>query len=108
MPISGNSSNYDKQVDLNLDTNANSTTTPITTEGATLAGVYVVSNSGNHTNHIITLQVSPDGVNWFDTEHTITGAGNIHEELCISEELRCKVTTIEGSASTVDITIIIK
>jgi len=63
--------------------------------------------TGTGTTFVSTLQVF-DGVNWWDTDHIIHGEGNFHEDICVGEQLRVKITTSEGSTSTVDITIIIK
>ena len=108
MPITGNTTTADKQVDTGVNANTNSTTTPLTMYEAKLIGFYVIANTGTNSNHIATLQISPDGTNWFDTDHTITGIGNLHEVVCATEEVRVKITTLEGSSSTVDIIIIIK
>ncbi|MBL4820131.1 MAG: hypothetical protein JKY98_03935 [Gammaproteobacteria bacterium] len=99
---------YNKQVDTGLDSDASSVSTALVMEGAKLAAFFVVANTGTHATHVITMQVSPDGTNWFDTSHTITGVGNLHNIGCAAEQIRCKVTTLEGATSTVDITIIIK
>jgi len=108
MPITGATTTADKQVDTGVNANTNSTTTPLTMGEAKLTAFYIVANTGTNSTHVATLQISPDGINWFDTDHVITGIGNLHEIVCATEEVRVKITTLEGSSSTVDIIIIIK
>lgn len=108
MPITGTATTADKEVDNGIDANTNATTKPLTMYDAKLVAFYIVASTGTHTNHIATLQISPDGTNWFDTEHTITGTGNLHNISCATDELRVKITTTEDSTSTVDIIVIIK
>ena len=110
MPKSGTTTAADRQPSPDIDANATSTTTPITMGAAKKAAFYVTGVSGTHVTHKATLQVSPDesGSNWFDTEHVITGTGNIHNIDCAAERLQVEITTVEGGASIVDITIIIK
>jgi len=98
---------YTKQVDAGLDSNANSTTTPLELENAKFAGVFIKGSTGTHATHIATIQIY-DGVNWWDTSHTIIGEVQLHDELCIAEQIRVKITTVEGGASTIDVTVIIK
>lgn len=109
MSILGVPSTTDIQVDTGIDTNVlNTTTTSLRMDDAQNAGIYVTANTGAHANHVVTLQVSPDNSNWQDTTHTVTGVGNVHDISCIAAWVRAKVTTIEGGASTSDITILIK
>lgn len=108
MPITGTTTTADIQLDEGVNANSASTTEPLTMYDAKLLGFYVVAKSGAHTKHVAMLQISPDGVNWFDTTHTVTGVGNLHDVVCAAEEVRIKITTLEGATSTVDITIIIK
>lgn len=106
--ISGNTTTADIQLDESVDANVKSTTTPLLMGDAKNASFYVVANTGTNAAHIATMQVSPDGANWFDTDHTVEGIGNEHDMTCIAESVRVKITTIEGATSTVDITVIIK
>lgn len=109
MPISGTPNTVDTQVDTGVDTNVlNTTTTPLRMDGAKNASLYVVANTGAHANHVLTLQVSHDNSNWYDTTHTVTGVNNEHDIYCIAGWVRAKVTTAEGGASTSDVSIIIK
>ena len=105
-PIGRNSA---KQTDDAVDSNTNATTTSIPLDGAATVGFYVVAASGAHTTHITTLQISPDaGTTWIDSDSTITGIGALPNIPCISDLIRTKVTTAEGNASTVNITLVIK
>lgn len=108
MPISGQAAKNDLQLNTEVNADTSSTTTSIEMGDASLAALYVVANTGTHATHVTTLQVSPDGTNWFDTSHTITGVGNLHNISCAAYEIRAKVTTHEGATSTVDITVLIK
>ena len=107
---SGSNNAQDSQTDTGLDANNLATvSTALKMEGATIAGLYIIANTGANTTHVITLQVSPDGgTTWINTSHTITGVGELHSITCIADQVRTKVTTAEGGASTVDIIIIIK
>jgi hypothetical protein len=104
-PVGGNDSS---QTDAGVDANAASTTTALVMDNASIAGFYIVAATGAHTTHVATLQTSPDGTNWFDTAHTITGVGELHSVTCVADQIRVKITTAQGAASTVDITVIIK
>lgn len=109
MKIYGTGSSADTHPETAVNANSTaSVTTALKMKSASLAAFYVLAASGAHSNHIITLQVSPDGTNWQDTTHTVTGVGNLHDIGCAAHSIRCKVTTAEGGASTVDITVIVK
>jgi len=98
---------FKKQVNTGVNANASSTTTPIVTENAKYIGLFVKGSTGAHATHVVTCQIF-DGVNWWDSAHSVTGEGFLDNELCVCEQVRAKVTTSEGATSTVDITIIIK
>lgn len=89
-----------------IDANTGSVTASVSVGDGSLIGLYVSAASGAHSTHVVTLQISPDGTKWFDTTHTITGAGQIHNITCVADEVRASVTTSEGAASTIDIDII--
>jgi len=98
----------EKLEDSAVDMNAASTTTPIETSDRVYVGLFVANVSGTSATHVTTVQISADNVNWFDTSCTITGEGASEGMLLIGEWVRAKVTTVEGAASTADITIVIK
>lgn len=68
--------------------------------------LFVESVSGSHDKHVITLQASPDGKRWFDTEYSIQGSGFISCAVIVANEVRVCVTTGEGAESKVEIDII--
>jgi len=107
MPVGGGGGNeYDDVAETGVDANATSTTEPVEVGANSLMGMYVKAASGTHATHIVTLQISPDGTNWFDTTHTITGTGDLHDIRCVAVEARVIVSTVEGGASTIDINLI--
>jgi len=69
--------------------------------GNKAVGIYISAASGSHTTHVITLQISPDGITWHDSAHIVTGIG-YKEADTIAQYIRLKVTTAEGSPSTCD------
>jgi len=93
---------------LSLDTNLlnDFTDTVVVPEGATLSTFFVVGKTGSHSTHEVTLQISPNGTNWFDTSKTLVGLGPKSPFDCICINVRVKVTIAEGSASTCDIYIV--
>ena len=93
----------------NVDANTAATTDSISVSSHGIVGLYVAAVSGTHATHITTLQASPDdGVTWFDTSHTITGVGAVFNIICSATDVRAKITTLEGSASVVDVHIVTK
>lgn len=106
MGIYGGGSSYDQSSDLAIDANASTITSAIEIGDTSMIGVYVQSASGTHGTHVLTIQLSPDGNNWFDSTHTITGLGNLHEITCVALNARCKITTVEGATSTIDVFLI--
>lgn len=91
-----------------FDMNALGNATALKAKGATIASLIVKHVSGTHVTHIITIQVSRDGTDWVNTNHSITGLGVLDAVLCLGNEYRARVTTVEGSASTADVTLIIR
>ena len=65
-------------------------------------GIYVIAATGAHSNHIITIQISPNDSDWFDSADTVTGLG-YKEVDTIAQYIRVKVTTVESATSTCDI-----
>ncbi len=63
------------------------------------------ANTGGNTTHIVTLQCSLDDTNWNNTAATVTGVGLQDNTQVSARYVRLKVTTAEGSASTVDVII---
>ena len=66
--------------------------------------VYVVGTTGSHLSHKINMEISPNNIDWFTTNVTITGED--YQELTDTlnyKYIRFKVAAVEGAASTVDI-----
>lgn len=86
--------------------NANSTSTvssSITGIGKKYASFYVSDAGGAHNTHVLTVQVSPDGTQWFNTSTTLTGVGLIPPVLICCHSVRLKITTAQGASSTINI-----
>ena len=94
--------------DTGIDSNALTAGTAMSTHDATYVSMDVKGISGAHSNHIVTLQMSFNNVDWVNTANTITGEGSKTNILCIAPYVRGKVTTVESVASTVDLTITIR
>lgn len=97
-----------RRLDSSIDANAFVVGAPLRMGRAKVVGFFVVGKSGTHDNHIFTLQITADDENWFDTEYTITGQGSLYNLTCVAKSIRATVTTLEGSDSTVDITVMVK
>ena len=91
---------------LGLDLNSTSTVSNIIELGSLRSvGVHVVSVSGTHTTHVLTLQLSPDGgANWVDTTTTVTGSGKyVSSNTCFATHARVKCSTAQGAAAVCDV-----
>jgi hypothetical protein len=95
-----------------LATNLDASTTDTETEGldisqCSLVAMSVAAVSGTHSNHIVTLQCAMVDVDakYVDTSTTITGEGVQDNVQITAKYVRGKVTTAEGGASVIDITI---
>ncbi|MBL4891458.1 MAG: hypothetical protein JKX91_06485 [Rhizobiaceae bacterium] len=108
MPQGGGGADTDFIAETGLDADATTTTSSVIVGDNSLIAIFITANTGTHATHVVTLQISPDGSNWFDTSHTITGVGQLHNITCVAIEARAKVTTNEGATSTIDIDIITK
>ena len=102
MPIGGGGTDTYSLSETGINANSTSSVTAAMTIGDTgHVGLFIAGSGGSHSTHVVTLQISPDGIKWFDTVHTITGTGNLHDEICTALEVRAQVTTAEGSSSTI-------
>ena len=108
MSIGGTRKTGNEYTDSALDANASSVTTALKTNSARYVSLFVLADTGAHTTHVITIQISGDGVNWEDTSNTVTGVGSKINVLCVAGFVRAKVTTPEGGASTVDVTVVLR
>jgi len=101
---------YSEQTTLGANANTTDTvTTGLDVRENTIVAWSVNEKTGDHSNHIFTLQCSTDNSNWTDTASTLTTAGDaykIEDNISIAARyVRAKCTTAEGNASTVDIII---
>ena len=86
---------------------AGTTSLPLTVaDGEAMITLDVVSN-GTHNNSRMTLQHSPDGVNWLSSQQTTNGNGSITLPLATAYARACVVRG-EGSAQTANIFITAK
>ncbi len=87
----------------NIDTNANTAIEAVDISGYGRVSMTIIGKTGSHTTHVVCLQKSPNGTDWFDEPNiVVTGEGEAHAD-CYSKYVRAKVVTIEDSTSTVDI-----
>ncbi len=75
------------------------------TRGIRIAGVRdiffnVTAVDGDHNNHVVGLQCSPDNTNWYNTAATVLGLGMTQISIN-SAFVRLKVITIEGARSNI-------
>jgi len=100
---------YKDQTTLALDANdTNSVTAGLDIKNNSLMGWSVLEKTGSHSAHVLTVQRSTDNVNWDNTASTITAGTSYQISVSGSvpaRYIRVKVTTAEGSASTVDVVI---
>jgi len=100
---------YKEQVTIGLDANDLSSVTPaLDIKNNLNISFSVLEKTGSHSNHVFTFQRSTDNVNWDDTSGTITAGTTYTVKAGITATvryMRIKCTTVEGSASTVDIVI---
>ena len=107
MPISGSTTVSKETLQETLDTNnQGAITASLEISSLNMVGLYVSNDSGSHVSHVVTLQISPDDVEWFDTEHKVTGVGDIHDAKCACLYVRAIVEVAEGSASSSKINLI--
>jgi len=91
-----------------FDTNTNESTDLLKLDNQRLVGFYINPESGTHNNHILMLQVSSNGVDFYDTSASLTGCGAMPDQWFSANYVRLKITTPEGSESKVTINIIAK
>jgi len=85
-----------------LDTNvlgASAAQLALTTE--TTVTLYVVPGAGDHENHRVTLEFSPDsGTTWIASRETVNGQPNTMTVDVVATDVRACVCEAEGTAST--------
>lgn len=98
------SSTFTQESFAGVDTNVlDAASTSLDVGKATMAELVIVGKTGTHGTHVVTLQTSPNDIDWLDTSVTVTGAGRAIHNPCPCAFLRVKITTAEGAASTCDI-----
>ncbi len=96
------------QADAGLNANDTATVgTALALVGARRVGLQVDGATGTHATHVVTVQVSADGVTYHSTSSTVTGDGAAELETAFPYA-RAKVTTAEGGASTVNVNLVAK
>jgi len=91
---------YEVLSDKNVDANAESVTESIKVGKRFYVTMYVVGNTGSHTNHIVTIQTSNDNEDFTDTKYSVPGDNHINKVYLTGPYLRAKVTTTQGGSST--------
>lgn len=87
-------------IDTNVDNDASD---PLSTEDAKNWTFYIVNTSGGKSNHVVALQIRPDNsINGYFTIAEVTGQDVGYVAGYEGSEVRLKVTTPEGAASTSD------
>ena len=104
MSISGGTpATFEELICPSLDTNNNGAVTDSLDIAILPLGIVttsVISLTGTHATHVITLQTSPDDTVWFD-RNTIAGSDTCNDcDINAMRYIRAKVTTVEGAAST--------
>jgi len=92
--------------ELNVDANNTATVSSSVKLGSIVEyGTFTIkANTGDHSNHVVTLQTSTDNSVFIDSAFTLTGVGDLYfTRLADSVNyIRLKITTAEGTASTID------
>jgi len=103
MVNSASHGDYSEKQITGLDTNnSGAVTASLYINGNKTIGIYVHAATGTHGTHVLTVQVSADDINWFDSSNTITGIGYVEADT-IAQYVRVKVTTPESATSTCDL-----
>lgn len=104
--IMGNLSKYVDDVYTEIDTNTSATTPWVDITTCEFLSLYIESNTGAHTAHVVSIELSPDGI--FSSgihdinNSSITGEGHKFIDASNMAFVRMVVTTQEGGASTCD------
>ena len=74
----------------------------------TIVTLYILPTSGDHNNHQMGIQISPDnGVNWIDYGHLVVGESAL-TEIFSATQVRAKVYVPEGADSTLTAILVAK
>lgn len=97
-------SNFTDQITTALDANSIlSVTNSLDIRDDFYVSMQVIANSGGNTTHVVTLQCSLDSSTWKNTASSITGVGLVDNVQVTARYIRAKITTQEGSPSTIDV-----
>lgn len=97
-----------KIVEDTMDTNdVNKVGTTLTLANETVITMYVKNASGTHDHSRMTMEYSPDNVNWIADQHSTNGIGMMTAVIS-ANYVRCKVLKAEGSAATAGVCIVAK
>jgi len=80
----------------------------LTLTDETIVTLYILPTSGDHNNHQMGIQISPDnGVNWIDYGHLVAGESAL-TEVVSTTQVRAKVYAAEGADSTLTAILVAK
>lgn len=99
----------DKSIGLDLNSLV-STTGTIEMGSSLYASLCVANKAGVATAWVMTLQCSPNGIDWIDMSGTLTGIGPniITAGPFVSRLVRAKVTTVAGGGASADVYLQVK
>lgn len=84
-----------------LDTNTKgATAAELTLTTETKITLYVVAKTGQSGNHLVGVEVSPDGSTWVGMPGSVRGLGCLSYD-CVASKVRAIVIEAEGSSSNV-------
>lgn len=106
MSISGGGSSNDAIIWKDIDAGSENATDAVEVGLFGKVGIYVCNKTGEEFTGAVTLQASPNGNEWFDTEHKVIGDSHLDNITCIADYVRAKVTTKNVKASVIAISII--
>lgn len=88
-----------------IDADANTNSNSLDIAQARNICIDIAAGSGAHTTHVVTLQTSIDDSVWTTSSTTIAQIAFSDNIAVTARYVRLRVTTKEGGASTIDITI---
>ena len=106
MPISTPNTNFADATAYQIDTDdVASATDTLNIEESLTIGFFTTAVSGTHASHILTLEVSPDGTDWYASSLTKTGVGYANGYTTAAKFCRVRCSTAEGASSQVNVII---
>lgn len=100
----GNSNFNEIDTEVGVNANVGSISEVLDMRDNKICAFFVKGDSGSHTNHVTTLQCSPiaGAVDFINTSSSLTGLGVKDNIEVTARFVRLKITTPEGSASTIN------